>query len=68
MAGRGQNNKAGSAGRGAGNQSNQGFGQSAQRGKSDHDKHKTGGERSMEENKEQDQSSYRDHSTKKRAS
>ena len=68
MAGRGQNNKAGSAGRGAGNQSNQGFGQSAQRGKSDHDKHKTGGERSEQEKKDQDQSSHRDHSTNKKES
>lgn len=42
MSGRGDNNKAGSAGRGASNQSNQGFGQSADRGKSYHGE-QTGG-------------------------
>jgi hypothetical protein len=36
MSGRGDNNKAGSAGRGISNQSSQGFGQASKQGKSNH--------------------------------
>ena len=58
MSGRGDNNKKGSAGRGASNQSNQGFGQSAHAGKSNHGE-QTGNKRSQPEPKEKDQSSNR---------
>lgn len=64
MAGRGDNNKAGSAGRGASNQSNQPFGEAAQRGKSNHGK-KTGGQPSQPQPKKEAQSANRDHSTDK---
>lgn len=64
MSGRGDNNKAGSAGRGASNQSNQGFGQTADRGKSYHGE-KTGGKPSVPEKKKGDQSSTRDTSLNK---
>lgn len=43
MAGRGDNNKKGSAGRGGSNQSNQGFINSENDQKSNHDKKQTGG-------------------------
>lgn len=62
MSGRGDNNKKGSAGRGASNQSNQAFGQSANRGKSNHGE-QTGGQRSEPQRKQQDQSSNRNTST-----
>ena len=58
MSGRGDNNKAGSSGRGAGNQSNQGFGQAANRGKSYHGE-KTGGKPSVPKKKTHDSSSHR---------
>jgi hypothetical protein len=62
MAGRGDNNKSGSAGRGASNQSNQPFGQAANVGKSNHGE-KTGGKRSQPEDKKRDQASNRNQST-----
>lgn len=58
MSGRGDNNKAGSSGRGASNQSNQGFGQVGNRGKSNHGE-QTGGKASIPEKKKADQSSKR---------
>jgi len=58
MSGRGDNNKHGSAGRGASNQSNQAFGSSDQKGKSNHGE-QTGGKRSEPEEKTQDQSANR---------
>lgn len=61
---RGSNNKAGSSGRGAGNQSNQGFGQAADRGKSKGGK-QTGGKSSVPERKKGDQSSNRNTSLDK---
>lgn len=65
MSGRGDNNKKGSAGRGAGNQSNQGFGQAAERGKSYHGT-QTGGQRSEPQHKQRDQSSNRNSSTERK--
>ena len=64
MSGRGDNNKSGSAGRGASNQSNQAFGQSENVRKSNHRK-PTGGQRSVPDRKKEDASSNRDHSTNK---
>jgi hypothetical protein len=64
MSGRGDNNKTGSAGRGASNQSNQGFGQSADRGKSYHGK-QTGGKPSVPQKKRHEQSSNRNTSLDK---
>jgi hypothetical protein len=64
MSGRGDNNKAGSAGRGASNQSNQGFGQSADRGKSYHGE-RTGGKPSVPQKKKDEQSSNRNTSLDK---
>ncbi len=64
MSGRGDNNKHGSAGRGSSNQSNQPFGSSDQKGKSNHGE-QTGGKRSEPESKEPDQSSDRNKSIKK---
>ena len=58
MAGRGDNNKNGSSGRGASNQSNQGFKQPASREKSNHGS-QTGGKRSEPQRKTNDQSSNR---------
>ena len=58
MSGRGDNNKKGSAGRGSSNQSNQAFGSSDQREKSDHNE-KTGGKPSQPQPKKQDQSANR---------
>jgi len=63
MSGRGDNNKAGSSGRGTGNQSNQGFGQADNKGKSYHGDH-TGGKPSAPEKKKEDQSSNRNKSVK----
>jgi hypothetical protein len=64
MPGRGDNNKKGSAGRGASNQSNQGFGQAADRGKSNHGE-QTGGKASIPEKGTPDQSSNRNTPSKK---
>lgn len=64
MSGRGDNNKAGSAGRGSSNQSNQAFGQAADRGKSNSGE-KTGNRRSQPEPKKQDPSSNRNQSVRK---
>ena len=50
MAGRGDNNKSGSAGQGSSNQSSQGFGQAADRGKSNHGE-QTGNKPSQPEEK-----------------
>ena len=61
MSGRGDNNKAGSSGQGASNQSNQGFGQAAQKGKSYHGD-ETGGQRSKPQRKKQDQDAQRNQS------
>jgi len=58
MAGRGDNNKSGSSGRGASNQSNQGMKKPVAREKSNHDE-KTGGKRSEPQGKTRDQSSNR---------
>jgi len=63
MSGRGDNNKAGSSGRGASNQSNQGFGQADKKGKSYHGD-QTGGKPSVPEKKKTDQSSNRNESVK----
>ncbi len=62
MSGRGDNNKKGSSGRGASNQSNQAFGSSDQKGKSNHGQ-QTGGQRSTAQPKKADQSSNRNTST-----
>jgi hypothetical protein len=64
MSGRGDNNKSGSSGRGASNQSNQPFGQSVDRGKSSSGK-LTGGKPSQPEKKTADQSSNRNTSIRK---
>ena len=61
---RGSNNKAGSSGRGASNQSNQGFGQAADQRKSNGGK-QTGGKPSIPEKKKGDQSSNRNTSLDK---
>ena len=61
---RGSNNKAGSSGRGASNQSSQGFGQAADRGKSNSAK-QTGGKPSVPEKKKGDQHSNRNTSLDK---
>ena len=62
MSGRGDNNKKGSSGRGSSNQSNQGFGSSDQKGKSNHGD-QTGGRASERQPKKEDQSSNRNRST-----
>jgi hypothetical protein len=67
MSGRGDNNKAGSSGRGASNQSSQGFGQSADRGKSYHG-NQTGGKPSVPQKKTSNQSSDRNTSLDKEES
>jgi hypothetical protein len=64
MPGRGDNNKNGSAGRGGSNQSNQAFGQAADRGKSNHGE-KKGGKPSVPQGKKGDQSSHRNTSMNK---
>lgn len=61
---RGSNNKAGSSGRGASNQSGQAFGQTADRGKSSSGK-QTGGKPSVPQKKTADRSSYRNSSLDK---
>jgi hypothetical protein len=63
MSGRGDNNKRGSSGRGASNQSNQAFGQSEKVGKSNRGEQK--GQPSKPQHKSEDPSANRDHSTKK---
>jgi len=63
MSGRGDNNKAGSSGRGASNQSNQGFGKAGNRVKSYHGE-QTGARASSPEKKTADQSSNRNTSTR----
>lgn len=65
MSGRGDNNKAGSAGRGASNQSNQGFGQASDQGKSYHGE-QTGGKPSVPQKKTRDQASNRNTSLDKK--
>lgn len=60
MSGRGDHNKAGSAGRGAGNQSNQALGSEA-RVKSNHSKEEKG-KRSQPDEKSKDQSANRNRS------
>ncbi len=67
MSGRGDNNKHGSSGRGASNQSNQPFGSSEQKGKSNH-RQETGGTPSQPQEKSGDQSSDRNLSQKKKKS
>lgn len=62
MAGRGDNNKSGSSGRGASNQSNQALNRLASREKSNHG-NQTGGQRSEPQRKTLDQSSNRNTST-----
>lgn len=62
MAGRGDNNKSGSAGRGASNQSNQPFGQTSDKGKSNKSKSPEG-KPSEPQQKEQDQFAKRNRST-----
>lgn len=58
MAGRGENNKHGSAGCGAGNQSNQPFGQDVSRSKSNHGE-QTGGKPSEPQDKTKDTAAHR---------
>lgn len=60
---RGSNNKQGTSGSGASNQSGQGFSQTADREKSNHGR-QTGGKPSMPEKKKGDQSSNRNTSSK----
>ena len=64
MAGRGDNNKRGSSGRGSSNQSNQGFKQPASREKSNHGS-QTGGKKSEPQRKSGDQSANRNTSLDK---
>ena len=64
MSGRGDHNKKGTSGQGASNQSNQGFGQAANRGKSSHGE-QTGGKRSIPQKKNADPSSNRNSSIDK---
>ena len=59
---RGDNNQHGSAGRGSSNQSNQAFGSSDQKGKSNHGE-QTGGRASERHPKKSDQSANRNRST-----
>lgn len=65
MSGRGDNNKSGSSGRGASNQSNQGMEHAADRGKSNHGD-QSGGKPSVPEKKTQDPSSGRNTSSAKK--
>jgi hypothetical protein len=62
MSGRGDNNKNGSSGRGAGNQSNQPF-TGEEKVQKSYRGDQTGGERSEPQTKKQDQSSNRNTST-----
>lgn len=61
MSGRGDNNKKGSAGQGASNQSNQGFAD-ANAGKSNHNKNAEEGKRSEPQPRDADQSADRNRS------
>ena len=65
MSGRGDNNKAGSAGRGASNQSNQGFGQTSDQEKSYHGE-QTVRKPSVPQKKTRDQASNRNTSLDKK--
>jgi hypothetical protein len=60
---RGDNNKSGSSGRGASNQSNQPFGQAADEGKSNTNKNANPGKASQPKPKQRDQSADRNTST-----
>ena len=62
MSGRGDNNKKGTSGQGASNQSGQGLAPNA--GKVNHGREQTGTQRSEEMKDQKDQSSNRDHSIK----
>jgi hypothetical protein len=64
MSGRGDNNKNGSSGRGASNQSNQPFGQGRDGQKTNHDG-QTGGKASTAQPQQKDQDSNRNQSTSK---
>lgn len=64
MSGRGDNNKHGSSGRGASNQSNQPFTTDGEKEPKSNHGDQTGGKPSIEQPKQQDQNSNRDHSTK----
>ncbi|MFN2457989.1 MAG: hypothetical protein ABR502_07305 [Chitinophagaceae bacterium] len=64
MAGRRDNNKQGSSGRGTSNQSNQGFGQAGQEPKSGQSK-QTGGKPSKLQSKSKDQAADRNQSVEK---
>lgn len=63
MSGRGDNNKHGSSGQGASNQSGQGH--EADRQKMNHSRDQTGGQPSQPQHKERDQSSDRNQSVDK---
>lgn len=63
MPGRGDNNKKGSSGRGASNQSNQPFAGQENVKKSNHGRQQTGGQRSQPQTRQQDQDSNRNTST-----
>jgi hypothetical protein len=63
MPGRGDNNKKGSSGRGASNQSNQPFAGQEKVQKSNHSRQQTGGQRSEPQPSQQDQDSNRNTST-----
>lgn len=66
MSGRGDNNQHGSAGRGASNQSNQGFIQDGEaEPKSNHSKDKSGGTPSTPQEKTQDQTANRNTAVEK---
>lgn len=65
MLGRGDNNKNGTSGQGASNQSGQGLAQTDDREKMNHARQQTGGQPSEPQKEEQDQDSNRDTSTKK---
>ena len=62
MSGRGDNNKHGSAGRGASNQSNQGFTDADHAGKSNHNKNAKAAQPSKPQPKTKDQSADRNKS------
>ena len=64
MSGRGDNNKHGSSGRGASNQSNQPMENTGAQKKSNHNKHAEEGKRSEPQSPQQDQSSNRNKSTR----
>lgn len=64
MSGRGDNNKRGSSGRGASNQSNQPFDNASSQKKSNHNKHTADGKPSEPQPKTKDQSADRNLSNK----